>query len=164
MTANRKVNIVPRSAISAITVVRRRMPAAALSADRARRAATGLFGPRRAHPRTVVALPCRPGWYPSPDARPQTAWRLRSGSRQTPPLPAASDGGRARHRRRSSKLNRSARAADPQLRDARPIRTARRQRARGCRRPRHRLPRYDQIAVRNLVPDNSPAARRRQTS
>src|SRR5207245_1755707 len=30
-------------------------------AGRARRAATGLFGPRRAHPRTVAAPPCRPG-------------------------------------------------------------------------------------------------------
>jgi hypothetical protein len=80
MNGNPKVSILRRSAISAITVVRRQMPAAALSAGRARRAAAGLFGSRRAHPRTVAASPYRPGSYPSPDARAQTAWRLRSGS------------------------------------------------------------------------------------
>src|SRR6516162_4280186 len=90
----------PRSAISAINVLRRRMPAAALTAARARRAAAGLFGPRRARPRTVAGLTCRPGWCPSPDARAQTAWPLRAGS-QTPPSPGASVGGRARYRRRS---------------------------------------------------------------
>jgi hypothetical protein len=86
----------------AITVVRRRMPAAVLTAGRARRAAAARFGPRRAHPRTVAASPYLLVWCPSLDARAQTAWQLRSGSRQTPPVPAASDAGRARHRRRSS--------------------------------------------------------------
>src|SRR5215468_5975948 len=47
--------------VSAINVVRRRMPAVALIAGRARRAAAGLCEPRRAHPRTVAALPYRPG-------------------------------------------------------------------------------------------------------
>jgi hypothetical protein len=47
--------------VSAINVVRRRMPAVALTAGRARRAAAGLCEPRRAHPRTVAALPYRPG-------------------------------------------------------------------------------------------------------
>src|SRR5262249_62259811 len=92
-----------RWAITAIDGVRRRMPAAALTAARARGAAADLFGPRRARRRTVAALPCRPGWCPSPDARARTAWPLRSGSRQTPPSPGASVGGRARYRRRSSK-------------------------------------------------------------
>jgi hypothetical protein len=43
-----------------ITVVRRQMPAAALTAGRARRAAADLFGPRRVHPRTVAALVANP--------------------------------------------------------------------------------------------------------
>jgi hypothetical protein len=56
-----KAKIVPRSAISAINVVRPRMPVAVPTAGRARRAVAHLFGPRRVHPRTVAALPCRPG-------------------------------------------------------------------------------------------------------
>src|SRR5262245_54222970 len=44
-----------------INEARGRMPAAALTSGRVRWAAMDLFGPRRAHPRTVVALPCRPG-------------------------------------------------------------------------------------------------------
>src|SRR5262245_653067 len=48
-------------AISAINGVRPLMPAAAPTAGRARRAAAHLFGPPRAHPRTVAALPYRPG-------------------------------------------------------------------------------------------------------
>jgi hypothetical protein len=39
----------------------------------------------------------------------------------------------------------------------------RRRRTRGFRRRRHRLQPYEQTAVRNLVPDNSPAARSPQT-
>src|SRR6266542_4367321 len=72
-----KAPVLPRSAISAINVVRRRMPVAVPTPGRARRAAVGLFGPRRVHPRTVAALPYRPGWCTSPDARAQTGWRLR---------------------------------------------------------------------------------------
>src|SRR6516162_10083447 len=42
-----------------ITVVRRRTLPVTSSAGRARRAAAGLFELRRAHPRTVGALPCQ---------------------------------------------------------------------------------------------------------
>jgi len=75
----------PRSAGSAINVVRRRMLAAALTAGEARGAAAGLFRPQRAHPRIAAALPYQPEWCSSPDVRAQTLWRLRSDSRQTHP-------------------------------------------------------------------------------
>src|ERR1700722_10964539 len=75
--------------VKPIIVARRRMPAAAPTAGRARLMVAGLFEPRRARPRIVAALPCRPGWRPSPDATAQTVWRLRSGLRRIPPLPAA---------------------------------------------------------------------------
>jgi hypothetical protein len=68
--------MIPRRPIVAITPAHRRMRVAALRSDRVRRVATDLFEQQRAHPRTVAALPCRPGWSPSPDARSQTAWRL----------------------------------------------------------------------------------------
>src|SRR6202000_1895614 len=70
---------------TAITVLRRRTIAVMPTIDRAQPAAAGLSGPRRALPRIVVALPYRPGWCPSRDARSQPAWPLRSGWRR--PLP-----------------------------------------------------------------------------
>jgi hypothetical protein len=45
----------------AFTAARQRMHVAALTADRVQRLVMGLFEQQRAHPRTVAALPCRPG-------------------------------------------------------------------------------------------------------
>jgi len=72
---------------AAINVARQRSSVAALLRDRVQRRATDPFERQRGHPRTAAASPCRPRRSPSPDARSQTAWRLQSGFRQTPPSP-----------------------------------------------------------------------------
>jgi hypothetical protein len=54
-----------RRSASAITATRQRMCVAGLTGDRVLRTAMDPFEQRRAHPRTVAALPCRPRWSPS---------------------------------------------------------------------------------------------------
>src|SRR5882757_11477787 len=112
----------------AIIVLRRRTPAAIRTTARAPLVVADLFEPRRVRLRTAVASPCRPAECPSPGETAQTAWRLRSGWRRTPPPPAEANDGRDQYRHRSSSPNRSARAPRPQSGDAPPSLTMRRRR------------------------------------
>src|SRR5260370_12906177 len=81
-------------AISAINGVRPRMPAAAPTVGRTRPAAAPPFGPPRAHPRTVAALPYPPTLPPPPAARAENRAPAPARAPAQPPSSTAATAGR----------------------------------------------------------------------